>query len=94
MASEELRKTETILFEKETRELDFEHRAKDLRAAIAHLKRVTGEKEDELRCKKDEIKRKREQLDDEEDRLHREEEEVEDETSCARYCISELKKKL
>jgi len=94
MASEELRKLETILFEKETREYEFENRAREKRQAISHLKRVTAEKEDELRCLRDEIKRKQAQIEEDEERLTREEEESEDETACTRYVISELKKKI
>ena len=94
MACEELRKLETILFEKETREYDFETKAREQRQAVTHLKRTTGEKEDELRCLRDEIKRKQTQIEDDEERITRDEDEIEDETACTRYVISELRKKL
>lgn len=83
-----------MLFEKETREYEWEAKHKDMRSVIAHLKRTNGEKADEVKCKRDEVKRKTRELEDEEDRLIRGEEEVEDETSCTHYCINELKKKL
>lgn len=45
MASEELKKTEVILFEKETREYENEHKMKEERDLVKHLKRVNFEKE-------------------------------------------------
>ena len=94
MASEELKKTECLLFDKENREYDTETKQKDLKTAILHLKRANLEKEDELRCLRDEVQRKDRQLEDEDDRLRRAEDEIEEETSCAQYVISEMKKKM
>ena len=42
---------------------------------------------------KDQVRRKKEQLADEEDRMARDEEELDDEMSCTRYCLTELRKK-
>lgn len=55
LASEELKKTECILFEKENREYDNETKYKELKNTIIHLKRANAEKEDEVRCKRDEV---------------------------------------
>jgi len=58
LASEELKKTECLLFDKENREYETETKYKDMKNTMMHLRRVIAEKEDEVRCKRDEANRK------------------------------------
>ena len=62
MASEELKKTECILFDKENKQYECENTMKDDKSQILHLKRINYEKEHELKCKREEVKRKDDEL--------------------------------
>jgi small-conductance mechanosensitive channel len=80
VASEELKKTEIIIFEKENKEYELEIKLKDDKGLILHLKRINYEKEHELQ--------------DEEERLRRLEEEIEEDLSVTQYSLNESKKRL
>ena len=94
LASEELKKTETMLFDRENKEYEQESNQKTIKTDTLHLKRTNFEKENEVNCKREECERKEIQLNEEDERLRRLEDELEDELSCTNYCISELKKKM
>jgi small-conductance mechanosensitive channel len=94
VASEELKKTEIIIFEKENKEYELEIKLKDDKGLILHLKRINYEKEHELKCKRDDVKRKEQEVQDEEERLRRLEEEIEEDLSVTQYSLNESKKRL
>lgn len=61
-ASEDLKRTETILFQRENREYDNENKQKEDRNQCLHLKRINFEKEHQNKCKREEAERKEQEL--------------------------------